>query len=114
MLGTRLRRDIELHGKRQFQTLLKELLSATLIPVCIDLNKIPHDKICSQITSDERKRLRNWLKDFRLEVIKSRPLDEAIITAGGVDTREIDPRTMESRILFWGHNALSRQTHEML
>lgn len=98
-LDARLRRDIESHGKRQFQTLLKELLPATLIPVCIDLNKISHNKICSQITADERKRLRNWLKDFRLEVTKHRPLDEAIITAGGVDTREINPRTMESRLI---------------
>lgn len=99
MLDARLLRDIGSHGKRQFQTLLKELLPATLIPVCLDLNRIPHDKTCSQITADERKRLRNWLKDFRLEVTKHRPLDEAIITAGGVDTREINPRTMESRLI---------------
>jgi predicted Rossmann fold flavoprotein len=98
-LDARLRRDIESHGKRQFQTLLKELLPATLIPVCIDLNKIPPDKTCSQITADERKRLKSWLKDFPLEVTKSRPLDEAIITAGGFDTREINPRTMESRLI---------------
>jgi predicted Rossmann fold flavoprotein len=98
-LDTRLCRDIELHGKRQFHTLLKELLPATMIPVCIDLNHIDPHKMCSQITADERRRLGNWLKDFRLEVTKHRPLDEAIITAGGVDVREINPRTMESRLV---------------
>jgi predicted flavoprotein YhiN len=52
-----------------------------------------------QITAQERKRLRTWLKDFRLEVTGHRPLAEAIITAGGVDVREIDPRTMASRLV---------------
>jgi hypothetical protein len=49
------------------------------------------------ISAKERRRLRAWLKDFRLEVTGCRPFAEAIITAGGVDTREIDPRTMQSR-----------------
>jgi hypothetical protein len=52
-----------------------------------------------QMTAEERKRLRMWLKDFRLEVTGYRPLAEAIITAGGVDTREVDPRTMASRLV---------------
>ena len=52
-----------------------------------------------QITAQERKRLRRWLKDFRLEVTGYRPFREAIITAGGVDTREVDPRTMASRLV---------------
>ncbi len=51
-----------------------------------------------QITARERERLRGWLKDFRLEVTGGRP-DEAIVTAGGIDTREIDPRTMASRLV---------------
>jgi hypothetical protein len=52
-----------------------------------------------QVTAAERKRLRVWLKDFRLEVTGHRPFEEAIITAGGVDTREVDPRTMASRVI---------------
>ena len=65
----------------------------------IDLTGIPPDKVGHQITAEERKRLRTWLKDFRLEVTGYRPFTEAIITAGGVDTREVNPRTMESRLV---------------
>jgi predicted Rossmann fold flavoprotein len=98
-LDNRLIRDLDAHGKRQFRTLLRELLPSKLIPVCIDLTGIPSDKVGHQITSEERKRLLLWLKDFRLDVIGYRSLDEAIITAGGVNTREIDPRTMASRLV---------------
>ena len=56
-------------------------------------------KMAHQVTAEERRRLLGWLKDFRLEVTGHRPFSEAIITAGGVDTKEIDPRTMESRIV---------------
>jgi predicted flavoprotein YhiN len=52
-----------------------------------------------QITAEERKCLRLWLKDFRLEVTGYRPFNDAIITAGGVDTKEVDPRTMASRLV---------------
>ncbi len=98
-LDERLLRDLSAHNKRQFATLLKDLLPATLIPVCIDLVGIPGDKLGHQITAVERKRLRAWLKDFRLEVTGSRSFHEAIVTAGGVSTREIDPHTMQSRLV---------------
>ena len=98
-LNERLLRDLEAHGKQKFRTLLKELLPAKLIPVCIDLTGIPPDKVGHQITAEERKRLRLWLKDFRLEVTGYRPFNDAIITAGGVDTKEVDPRTMASRLV---------------
>jgi predicted Rossmann fold flavoprotein len=98
-LNLRLLRDLEAHGKQKFQTLLKALLPRKLIPVCIDSTGISPDKLGHQITAEERKRLRMWLKDFRLKVTRYRPLAEAIITAGGVDTREVDPRTMESRLV---------------
>jgi hypothetical protein len=98
-LDTRLLRDLDAHGKRQFRTLLRELLPSKLIPVCIDLTGIPSDKVGHQITAEERKRLLSWLKDFRLEVTGHRSIDEAIITAGGVNTREIDPRKMASRLV---------------
>jgi len=98
-LDARLLRDLDAHGKRQFRTLLKGLLPNKLIPVCLDLTGIPPDKMAHQITSEERERLRTWLKDFRLEVTGHRPFTEAIITAGGVDVREVDPRTMASRLV---------------
>ena len=96
-LDARLLRDLDAHGKRHFQTLLKDLLPSKLIPVCVDLSGIDAHKPGHQITSEERERLRRWLKDFRLEVTAHRPIAEAIVTAGGVCTDEIDPRTMASR-----------------
>jgi predicted Rossmann fold flavoprotein len=98
-LDARLLRDLDMHGKRQFRTWLKGLLPAKLIPVCIDLTSISPHTVGHQITAQERRRLRTWLKDFRLEVTGYRPFAEAIITAGGVETREIDPRTMASRLV---------------
>jgi len=98
-LDARLLRDLDAHGKQQFRTLLKGLLPKKLIPVCMELTGIPEDKIGNQITGQDRKKLRKWLKDFRLEVTGHRPFPEAIVTAGGVNTQEVDPRTMESRLV---------------
>jgi predicted Rossmann fold flavoprotein len=98
-LDARLLRDINAHGKRHFQTLLKGLLPGKLIPVCLDLTRIPPDKPAHQVTAKERKRLLRWLKDFRLDVTGHQPIAAAIVTAGGVDLREVDPRTMASRLV---------------
>jgi hypothetical protein len=98
-LDARLLRDINASPKRHVRNMLKELLPSSLIPVCCDLARIPAHKRAHQITAEERKRLRIWLKDFRLEVTDHRPLKEAIVTAGGVDTSEIDPHTMASRLI---------------
>lgn len=96
-LDARLLRDLDQHGKRQFSTILKDLLPRTLIPVCCDLTRIDPDKPGHQITAQERDRLRRWLKDFRLDVLRPRPIAAAIVTAGGVALNEIDPRTLQSR-----------------
>jgi predicted Rossmann fold flavoprotein len=96
-LDARLLRDFDAQGKRQFHTLLKELLPRTLIPVCLDLVGIPPDKPAAQITAKERHKLRRWLKDFYLDLTGHRPLAMAIVTAGGVALDEVDPRTLESR-----------------
>jgi len=98
-LDARLLRDLQTHGKKQFHTILKALLPSKLIPVCCDLVSIRSDKEAHQISSEERRRLRTWLKDFRFDVTGHRPIEEAIVTAGGVDTQEIDPRTMASRLV---------------
>ncbi|MGD2176487.1 MAG: NAD(P)/FAD-dependent oxidoreductase [Anaerolineae bacterium] len=97
-LDARLLRDIAASPKRHFRNMLKGLLPSSLIPVCVDLTGIPAHKAAHRITADERQRLRLWLKDFRLEVTGHRPLKEAIVTAGGVDTAQIDPHTMASRV----------------
>jgi hypothetical protein len=98
-LDARLLRDLDAHGKKHFGNLLRKLLPSKMIPVCVDLTGIPHNKAAHQITAEERKRLRTWLKDFRLEVTRYRPFEEAIVTAGGIDLREVDPRTMGSRLV---------------
>jgi predicted Rossmann fold flavoprotein len=98
-LDARLLRDLDVHGKRQFQTILKDLLPRKLIPVCIELVGIPARKPAHQISTGERQHLRTWLKDFRLSISGHRSFKEAIVTAGGVDLREIDPRTMGSKLV---------------
>jgi predicted Rossmann fold flavoprotein len=96
-LDERILRDLALHGNRKFETLLKGLLPAKMVPLCAEQVGISPEHMGHQITAGERGRLRAWLKDFRLEVTGVRPIAEAIVTAGGVDTKEIDPRTMASR-----------------
>ena len=98
-LDARLLRDLDARGKRQYRTFLKDLLPRKLIPICIEQSRIPPAKVAHQITAKERQRLRIWLKDFRLEVTGHRPIAQAIVTAGGVDTREVDPRMMASRLV---------------
>ncbi len=98
-LDARLIRDINSSPKTHFRKLLRGLLPVKLIPVCIRMTGIPSDRIVNQITSDERKRLRKWLKEFCINVTGSRSFDEALITAGGVELRSVDPHTMCSRLV---------------
>ena len=98
-LDARLIRDFASFKKRQIQTILKEYLPSTLIPVCLDMTAISPDKRGGEITSEERKRFRLWLKDFAFEIKGHRGFEEAIITAGGVDTQMVNPHTMESRLV---------------
>jgi len=96
-LDARLLRDLDAHGKQQYKTLLSGLLPRLLIPICVEQTNIPAEKPAHQISSEDRLRLRKWLKDFRFKVTRHRSFNQAIITAGGVSTREVDPRTMASR-----------------
>lgn len=98
-LDARLLREFEQNGKRKFRTILKSLLPIKLIPYCITSVGINPEKEGCRITAAERKRLRIWLKDMRMNITGYRSFREAIITAGGVDLKEIDPRTMESRLI---------------
>lgn len=98
-LDSRLRHDLERYGRRAFRNILKELIPLRLRDVFVALSGIPADKPGHQITSAERGRLFGLLRDLRLTVVAARPLSEAIITAGGVDTHEVDPYTMESRLV---------------
>lgn len=96
-LDARLQRELSAHGKMKLANLLKSLLPQKLIPVCLEQTGAAGDKPAHQVTGMERKHLRLWLKDFRFQVTAHRGMNEAIVTAGGVDTREIDPKTMASR-----------------
>ena len=98
-LDARLRRDLDQFGKRSYRNLLKGLLPQKMIDVVIARTAIPPGKPAHQVTSEERRRLRDLLHDFRLTVIDHRPIGEAIVTVGGVETREVDPRTMASRLV---------------
>jgi len=98
-LDRRLLRDLDQHGRQQMQRILAGLLPKRMIEVMLRLAEIPADKRGNQIDAAERKRLARLLQDLRATVVGSRPIDEAIITAGGVDTQEIDPRTMASKLV---------------
>jgi len=98
-LDRRLLRDLDQYGRRTFRAILKGLLPRKLVDPFAALAGIPGDKPAHQITADERARVRTLLQDLRLVITGHHPLAEAIITAGGVDTREINPRTMESRLV---------------
>jgi predicted Rossmann fold flavoprotein len=95
-LNVRLLRELDAHGKQYFGTMLKQLLPMKMIPVCAELNGIPLEKPCHQITSAERIHLVRWLKDFKLEVTGYLRMEAGMVTAGGVSLKEINPRTMES------------------
>lgn len=97
-LDARLLRDLDASGRKSYRNLLKGLLPQKMIDVVVDRTGIPPDKPGHQVTAQERERLRALLQDYRLEIAGHRPLEEAIVTAGGVDTQEVDPRTMASRL----------------
>jgi predicted Rossmann fold flavoprotein len=98
-LDERLQREFKMHHLKGLQRILPFLLPRTLIPVMLTLSRIPGTKKGNQINAEERARLRDLLTDFRLSITGTRPLEEAIVTAGGVSLKEVDPKTMESRIL---------------
>ncbi len=98
-LDKRLIRDLNEHGKKQFGNILRYWLPSKLVPVFIELLKLDPEKACHQISSKERKQIRYLLKNMYFKVTKPRSFDEAIITAGGIATREISPKTMESKLV---------------
>jgi len=96
-LDQRLRRELAAHGRKQLCNMLVELLPNKMVGVFVSLLGIPADKPCHQISHAERRSIVTLMQDLQVTVTGSRPIAEAIVTAGGIDTREIDPRSMESR-----------------
>ena len=96
-LDRRLVRDFTTRGKEPLKSVLRGLIPRELIKEAFANLAIDANKSASTITTKERRQLRNWLKDFRVKIKNHRPFAEAIITAGGVSTKEINPKTMESK-----------------
>lgn len=86
-------------SRKQFKNALDDLLPQKLIPVIIELSRIDATKPVNQITKEERISLVKLLKNLTLSINGARPLEEAIVTAGGVSVDEINPSTMESKLI---------------
>ena len=98
-LEARILRDFSELKNKEYKNSLDKLLPQKLIPVIIEKSNInPHKKV-NEITKEERKTLVNLLKRFTLEIKGLRSINEAIITSGGINIKEIDPKTMESKIV---------------
>ncbi|MCX5714309.1 MAG: NAD(P)/FAD-dependent oxidoreductase [Candidatus Omnitrophica bacterium] len=98
-LNARLQREFLANSRRDLKNALKELLPARLIDVCISCLGIPPGKKAAYLTHEERKKMVDWLKGFPMDISGFRPTQEAMITRGGVSLKNIDPRTMESRLI---------------
>lgn len=98
-LDDRILRDFEKQKNKQFKNSLDELLPQKLINVIVERSNINPNKKVNEITKEERKRLVSLLQGFCLEIKGFRPIEEAIITSGGINIKEINPKTMESKIV---------------
>ena len=97
-LDKRIQRDFLENTNKNFINALDALLPKKLVPVIVRLCGIKPATKVNQITKEQRGALVNLLKDLKITVLKYRPIEEAIITSGGVSTKEIDPKTMESKL----------------
>ena len=98
-LDARIQRDFAENLNRDFQNGIRKLLPAKLIPVIIRLSGIAPDRKINGITKEERRKFGELIKAFPVRISGFRPIDEAIITSGGVSVKEIDPKTMESKLV---------------
>ena len=98
-LDNRILRDFEEVKNKQFKNSLDKLLPQKLIPVIIEGTNINPNKKVNEITKIERKNLVKLLKNFEIKIKDFRPIEEAIITSGGINIKEINPKTMESKIV---------------
>ena len=98
-LDKRVQKDFKKNINKDFKNSLDELFPKKIIGTIIKLSRIPEDKKVNEITKEERKTLVNLIKNLEFTIKGLRSIDEAIVTAGGIDTREIDPSTMKSKII---------------
>jgi hypothetical protein len=108
-LDERMQRDLDKYSRKIFKNALDDLLPQKIIPVIIMLSGIDSGKACHQINRSERLGLVHLLKHLQLTIYDTRPIAEAIVTAGGVNVKEVDPKTMQSKLvpgLFWAGEVL--------
>lgn len=98
-LDRRILTDFEKYSNKNFDNSLGDLLPVRLIPIVIKLSGIPEKKKVYEITRNERSNLGEVLKSLPITPIRFRPIEEAIITSGGVSVKEINPKTMESKLI---------------
>lgn len=99
LFDQRLQRELAVHSNRNFSNALSGLLPQLLIPLFVRLSEIPADKKCHSLTREERLRLGNLFKNWRLQVTGLDTPERAIITSGGVNLADIDMRSMRSKII---------------
>ena len=98
-LDKRVQRDFQKYTNKKFENALDDLLPKKLIPIIINLSKIDKDTVVHQISREQRKSLVHLLKNITLNVKRYRPIEEAIITSGGIKVSEINSSTMESKLI---------------
>ena len=98
-LDKRVLREFEASHNRQFKNAVDSLFPAKLKPVMVELSGIPDEKKVNEITKEERKHFVHLIKNFNMTLTSLRGYNEAIITKGGVSVKEIDPGTMESKLV---------------
>ena len=98
-LDARLLRDLEAGGKKQLKNMLPGLLPVSLADIFPGLCGVSGETLCSQVTTAQRDRIVSCLKELPLKVKGRRPLAEAVVTRGGVCVKEVNPATMESRLV---------------
>lgn len=99
VLDKRLQKDFSLYSKKQLVNGMKDILPSHLIPIVISLAGLDERKFINQITKEERLTLVHVLQHMRITFKKMRPIEEAIVTAGGLSLKEFNPKTMESKLV---------------
>ena len=98
-LNDRILRDLEMYQNRAMENALTDLLPRSMIPVVLRRLEIDPQMQANSLTKQKRRALVELLKAFSVEIVGKRPVAEAIITSGGIKTSEIDPKTMESKLV---------------
>lgn len=98
-LDKRILREFEENKNKQFKNALDKLFPAKLVPVMVDLSGIDSEKKVNEITKEERKYLVNIIKNWKMTIVGTRGFREAIITQGGVHVKQVNPSTMESKVI---------------